>query len=237
MSIQIVILYSWRISKQDNIEIYPSSLSAKNNKEICVVNAINNNSIPIHHQKNNSISPKLQSSRKVSPDNIHNNLNKERRHSHIETQLQKFPLALAGKIIMPPTKLNYSETEDNMEQSLPQTSILNEVNLFYIKNSCEDKMLTNSVNYLSADDNQDFNMIKEPSNYKISQVVLELNRLNDINFNVFNLYDNSEGLELLILMSHISRLYNFEYKLNINNEEYRNYFFLINTHYKKNPYP
>jgi hypothetical protein len=67
-------------------------------------------------------------------------------------------------------------------------------------------------------------------------LIEELNHIGDINFNVFNVSTNSNGLELLVLMNHLFRLYNFEQMLGISKKVFKNYFYIVNTSYRKNPY-
>jgi hypothetical protein len=67
-------------------------------------------------------------------------------------------------------------------------------------------------------------------------LIAELNRIGDIDFNVFNVSNYSNELELLVLMNHLFRLYNFKEILGIPSNIFKNYFYLVNISYRKNPY-
>ncbi len=73
-------------------------------------------------------------------------------------------------------------------------------------------------------------------NEKYSKIISELNRIPDLTFNVFNLSTYSDGNELLVVMSHLMHLYNFSETLQINRKKFKNYFYLVNKKYRKNPY-
>lgn len=62
-----------------------------------------------------------------------------------------------------------------------------------------------------------------------------MNRIGDIDFNVFNVSEYSNNLELMVMMNHLFRLYNFEH-LGINKDVFKNYFYHVNVNYRKNPY-
>ena len=73
-------------------------------------------------------------------------------------------------------------------------------------------------------------------NEKYTEVISELNRIGDIDFNVFKLSTASQDMELFVIMNHLLRLYNFSGTLGINKKNYKNYFYLINKTYRKNAY-
>ena len=67
-------------------------------------------------------------------------------------------------------------------------------------------------------------------------MISELNKIGDIDFNVFNVSNYSNELELLVLMNHLCRLYKFEQILGIPGHVFKNYFYIVNVSYRKNPY-
>ena len=71
---------------------------------------------------------------------------------------------------------------------------------------------------------------------KYSNIISELNRMPDITFNVFKLSQYSEGNELFVIMYHLMHLYNFSETLQINRDNYKYYFYLVNRKYRKNSY-
>jgi hypothetical protein len=76
----------------------------------------------------------------------------------------------------------------------------------------------------------------EMSTDKYLNMISELNRMPDINFNVFKLSKFSEGSELLVVMFHLMHLCNFAEALQINKKFYKNFFFRVNKLYRKNSY-
>lgn len=73
-------------------------------------------------------------------------------------------------------------------------------------------------------------------NDKFSDMINELNRIGDMNFNVFNLAKFSNNLELFVIMNHLFRLSEFGKNLGINPLFYKNYFYQVNLNYRKNQF-
>lgn len=144
----------------------------------------------------------------------------QRRISYIESQVRGFQILDAGKIVMPTQKLLHS-TDMEKSETILDNLIVADVNNYYNARS-EDHTSKNS------------NEIKNADNLK--EVVKELNRLADLDFNVFNLHNNSEGFELLVLMSHLWRIGNYQSKIGGDSEAFSSYFYHANIRYKKNPY-
>lgn len=126
--------------------------------------------------------------------------------SLLNGRLIKIP-ALKGQM----DNSSVSEEDDDSDETVKDTSFFEEVSILY----------TNK--------NQEIND-------KYSYVVAELNRISDMNFNVFNLSIHSNNFELFFLMNHLFSLYNFEQSLKIKKQNFRNYFCSINENYRKNQY-
>eukprot|EP00340_Litonotus_pictus_P001224 CAMPEP_0170521470 /NCGR_PEP_ID=MMETSP0209-20121228/6824_1 /TAXON_ID=665100 ORGANISM="Litonotus pictus, Strain P1" /NCGR_SAMPLE_ID=MMETSP0209 /ASSEMBLY_ACC=CAM_ASM_000301 /LENGTH=615 /DNA_ID=CAMNT_0010808351 /DNA_START=429 /DNA_END=2276 /DNA_ORIENTATION=+ len=166
--------------------------------------------------------------------------NHNRRPSYLEQQVKKLKLLDTGKLIKPQQKLisqtNKESREMNMNMDLNETvaelSLVINVENYFKKNS--DVHMYSRENSVIARGSNPINSEKQMQ--QIHEVANELNKLGDINFNVFNLHENSEGIELLLVMLHLWRIHNFENKLSLNSESYSNYFYIVNSKYRKNPY-
>ena len=64
----------------------------------------------------------------------------------------------------------------------------------------------------------------------------ELNKMADIDFNVFKISSLSNNMELLVVMNHLFHLYKMNESLNIDSKFFKNYFYLVNINYRKNAY-
>jgi cAMP-specific phosphodiesterase 4 len=121
--------------------------------------------------------------------------------------------------------------------------------LFLVKNTMPVIVATESLNSIdnnSQETHRDYSFLDEMSilyknnnqhiNDKYADMINELNRVADLNFNVFNLSKYSNNLELCVLMNHLMKLHNFNETINVNSLHYKNYFFQINTNYRKNTF-
>lgn len=162
-----------------------------------------------------------QSEVNFQPEKIE--ITQKRRTSYIESQVKAFPLLDAGKIVMPTQKLLLNSACE-VSETFVESPIMVDVKNYY----------NTGNNIFKETDRDNLKNIDITDNLK--EVVKELNRLADLDFNVFNLHYNSQGMDLQILMSHLWRIHSYESKLGCRTDLYSNYFYFANLRYKNNPY-
>jgi hypothetical protein len=168
---------------------------------------------PVINYPNITISSKLSPSAKTP-----------QRHSLQEGLASKLPFLLAEKVKIPKFITSQGNTDTEGNQSPNSKNLNNESS-----DTLKEISFIEEISILYRNDNHNIND-------KYASMIGELNRIADINFNVFNLSKQSNNMEILVLLHHLLRLYNFDEALKINTKNYNNYFFLINTTYRKNPY-
>jgi cAMP-specific phosphodiesterase 4 len=139
-----------------------------------------------------------------------------RRYSVINEVPNKLPLILVEKVKIP----RFLNSEESIAEQ-------NEANLS--GDTHNNNSFVDEISILYQNNNQRMND-------KYLDIITEINRIADINFDVFKLSKYSNDMELFVLMNHLLRLYNFNETLGINKKYYKNYFWLINKSYRKNPY-
>jgi len=105
------------------------------------------------------------------------------------------------------------------------------------ENLVENNNSHNPIVISTIDDILSIYEMKNPIiNEKYANMISELNRIPDVNFDVFKLSQFSEGNELVMLMCHLMFICNFHESLEINKKNYKNYFYLVNKTYRTNSY-
>lgn len=205
-------------------------LNSKDKENSVNENKVKQDSIPGMIQQNNMIvNGNINNINTVNNEIIIiNNINLGKqtktpnRHNSVKEAITtKLPFMLVEKVKIPKFIISDVNTEENDSLNNDIASSNNE--------SFRDSSLFEDLSILYQNNN--FNI-----NEKYPEIIAELNRIADINFNVFILSKASNNMELMVLMNHLLRLYNFKETLDINTTNYKNYFYVINTHYRKNAY-
>lgn len=174
----------------------------------------NNQEITDKNKINNNINNEMVILNNISPLKA-SQIKTPRRISVFNEVQNKLPLFLVEKVKIPKfvsSNVNTGENYDSeySQETVHQLSFIEEMSILYHND----------------------NVINE----KYTEIITELNRIGDIDFNVFNLSKASQDMELFVLMNHLLRLYNFSDTLGINKKNYKNYFYMINKTYRKNEY-
>jgi hypothetical protein len=185
---------------------------------ILITDRVDQNRGENNNNKNNNNNNELVVLNNISP--LKNNQIRSPKIISVKSDVNnKLPLLLVEKVKIPKfinedsnTAEDHPEGNNSFETiAHPYVTLLEEISIIY------------------KNDNPKIND-------KYSNMISELNRMPDINFNVFKLSEYSEGNELLVIMCHLMHLCNFQDTLQINQKYYKNYFYLVNRAYKKNSY-
>ena len=232
---------------------YKSIVNIKNNKinNYAKENTDNVNKGSINSSRLKIKKFEIDNFKKNSDKLINNNnnkkteaINKQRRKSFIQEQLSNFKLLDAGKIVIPSQMIlnTHEKNSSNILNTINKSPMLLDINNYYTTNEDFVKISNNNKSYdinknndNSVYDNSTVNSNVKYNN-KIKEVVKELNRISDYDFDVFNLHNNSDNFELLILMTHLYRINFNNSNLQYNVDKFSNYFHNANTRYKNNPY-
>lgn len=232
---------------------YKSIVNIKNNKinNYAKENTDNVNKGSINSSRLKIKKFEIDNFKKNSDKLINNNnnkkteaINKQRRKSFIQEQLSNFKLLDAGKIVIPSQMIlnTHEKNSSNILNTINKSPMLLDINNYYTTNEDFVKISNNNKSYdiNKNNDNSVYDNLTVNSNVKynnkIKEVVKELNRISDYDFDVFNLHNNSDNFELLILMTHLYRINFNNSNLQYNVDKFSNYFHNANTRYKNNPY-
>ena len=232
---------------------YKSIVNIKNNKinNYAKENTDNVNKGSINSSRLKIKKFEIDNFKKNSDKLINNNnnkkteaINKQRRKSFIQEQLSNFKLLDAGKIVIPSQMIlnTHEKSSSNILNTINKSPMLLDINNYYTTNEDFVKISNNNKSYdiNKNNDNSVYDNLTVNSNVKynnkIKEVVKELNRISDYDFDVFNLHNNSDNFELLILMTHLYRINFNNSNLQYNVDKFSNYFHNANTRYKNNPY-
>ena len=196
-----------------------SSLFKKYEKEIecSSKQSSNNNNIVVDHLQPTIVNVNNVAFSEAVIHPFASKTNGSRRVSIIQEERPKLPMFLDhNKMpIIAPDSRTISECLDSENNTLSENETQREISF------------VEAVSILYKNNNQEIND-------KYSDMINELNRIGDMNFNVFNLSKYSNGNELFIIMNHLYKLSDFEKNLNLDSETYKNYFYKVNSSYRKN---